>query len=75
MKTIESRASFPDGFESLGYRSVSDISKLVVGRRIVSVEYVSECEIKFLLDNGDSVSLTPGGTEGDDLELNIVSIS
>lgn len=72
MKTAAS-AAFPDGAASLNFVSLDDVNGLLRGRRIESVEFVVDHIVKIHLDNGTSVSLTPGGTEGDSQDMTIES--
>lgn len=73
MTIIKSSVSFPEGYESVvgssGYANLNDIKKLLIGRTIISIEYVNHSTVKLSFDNNSSVELTPSGLEGDDLEL------
>lgn len=64
-------AGFPDGLDSFGdkYSSQNEVSEFLKGKRIFAVEFTNHNTIKFLLDDGVAVSLTPSGIEGDDLDL------
>ncbi|VVN26637.1 hypothetical protein PS623_04569 [Pseudomonas fluorescens] len=64
-------AGFPDGWDSSDgkYSSQTEVSEFLKGKRIIAVEFTNHNTIKFLLDDGLAVSLTPSGIEGDDLDL------
>lgn len=64
-------ASFPEGWDSSfgRFSSQEEVSNFLKGKRIAAVEFTGHCTIKFVLEGGVAVSLTPAGTEGDDLEL------
>jgi hypothetical protein len=47
--------------------------KFSSGKRILSVEATNYNTIKFVLADGQSVTLTPSGIEGDDLDLTIAT--
>jgi hypothetical protein len=64
-------AGFPDGWDGSNgkYASQNEVSELLKGKRITGVEFTNHNTIKFALDDGSAVSLTPSGIEGDDLDL------
>ncbi|NNB33893.1 hypothetical protein [Pseudomonas fragi] len=64
-------AGFPEGWDSSDgkYSSQNEVSEFLKGKRITAVEFTSHNTIKFVLDDGLAVSLTPSGIEGDDLDL------
>lgn len=64
-------AGFPDGWDSSDgkYSTQSEVSEFLKGKRIIAVEFTNHNTIKFVLDDGLAVSLTPSGIEGDDLDL------
>jgi hypothetical protein len=64
-------ASFPDGWDSSDgkYSSQSEVSEFLKGKRIIAVEFANHNTIRFVLDDGVAVSLTPSGIEGHDLDL------
>lgn len=64
-------AGFPDGWDSSDgkYSSQREVSQFLKGKRITAVEFTSHNTIKFVLDDGLAVSLTPSGIDGDDLDL------
>lgn len=72
---IKSSASFPEGFKgSLDVMvSLAVVNEIVAGKKIVKVEYPEHNVIRFILDDGNMVSMEPCGLEGDDLELTIES--
>ncbi|MDP5168546.1 hypothetical protein [Pseudomonas syringae] len=70
-------AGFPDGWDSSDgkYSSQSEVSELLKGKLIIAVEFTNHNTIKFVLDDGLAVSLTPSGIEGGDLDLMIEKIA
>jgi hypothetical protein len=70
---FKAAAGLPDGAESLDLSPMSAVSEKLVGKRIVSVEATSYNTIKFVLEDGLFVTLTPSGIDGDDLELTIAT--
>jgi len=66
-------AGFPDGWDSSdeNYSSQSEVSQFLKGKLITAVEFTSLNTIKFVLDDGLAVSLTPSGIDGDDLDLSV----
>lgn len=64
-------AGFPEGWDSSDgkYSSQFEVSEFLKGKRIIAVEFTNHNTIKFVLDDGLAVSLTPSGIEGDDLDL------
>lgn len=71
VERVTASASFPEGVQELNYVSLVEIRRLLVGRRVCSVEYASHNVIALIFEDGSSVAFTPSGTEGDDLELSI----
>lgn len=72
---IKACVSLPEGAANLNYSAMSVVKDLLMGKRIVGFELTGYNTIKFVLDDGLSVSLTPSGIEGDDLDLSIDSTS
>lgn len=74
---IKACAGLPDGtmgdpeYSSLSYSPLSSVSQILSGKCIVSVEATSYNTIKFVLDDGLTVTLTPSGIEGDDLDISV----
>lgn len=64
-------AGFPDGWDSsVGrYSSQYEVNEFLKGKRINAVEFTNHNTIKFMLDGGLAISLTPSGIEGDALDL------
>nr|WP_290467337.1 hypothetical protein [Pseudomonas fluorescens] len=68
---LKTCVGLPEGSVSLGYSAFSAANDLLIGRRIVGIERTGFNTIKFVLNDGLAVSLTPSGIEGDDLDLSI----
>lgn len=66
---------FPEGEPMFNYSPLSEASEQLRGKRITGVESTNHNTIRVLLDDGSSVSFTPSGIEGDDLDLSIHSAS
>ena len=69
---LKACAGLPDGI--MGdpeYSPMAVVSEKLAGKRIASVEATSYNTIKFVLDDGLSVTLTPSGIEGDDLDISV----
>lgn len=66
-------ANFPEGWDSSygRFSSQVEVSEFLKGKRIFAVEFTGHCTIKFVLEGGVAVSLTPSGSEGDDLEMTV----
>ncbi|WP_150124093.1 hypothetical protein [Cupriavidus nantongensis] len=71
IERVAASASFPEGAEELNYVSLAEIRQRLIGRRVSSVEYAGHNVIALIFEDGSSVTFTPSGTEGDDLELSI----
>lgn len=71
LKACSGLPSGDDGF--LDYSPITAVNEKLVGKRIMSVEAINHTTFKFVLDNGLSVTLTPSGIEGDDLDLTIAT--
>jgi phosphomannomutase len=69
----KAKAWFPEGLDSSSekYSSQAEVSEFLKSKRISAVEFTNHNTIKFVFDDGVAVSLTPSGTEGDDLDLTI----
>ncbi|EKZ98508.1 hypothetical protein ACUXQ2_006309 [Cupriavidus metallidurans] len=70
IKRARASASFPEGADE-SYVSLAEVRRQLVGRRVSSVDYTSHNVIALVFEDGTSVTFTPSGTEGDDLELSI----
>jgi len=69
---LKACAGLPDGaMGDLDYSPMAAVSEKLAGKRIASVEATSYNTIKFVLDDGLFVTLTPSGIEGDDLDISI----
>jgi hypothetical protein len=69
---LKACAGLPDGMMGDPDCSpLSAVSEKLVGKRIVSVEATNYNTIKLMLDDGLSVTLTPSGIEGDDLDISV----
>lgn len=72
MATINTSALFMDETAGKhGYASLSEVNKCLEGQQIVSVEVASLSSLVFRLASGVVMTLTPCGTEGDDIDLTI----
>lgn len=70
---LKACAGLPEGITGdPDYSPMAAVSEKLVGKRIASVEATSYNTIKFVLDDGLSVILTPSGIEGDDLNISVV---
>jgi hypothetical protein len=69
---LKATSAIPDGLGSSGeFSSLAAVNEQVVGKRIVAVEYIDHNTVRFVLDDGVSVSLTPSVPDGVDVELSV----
>ncbi|MBC2385286.1 hypothetical protein HF209_30490 [Pseudomonas sp. WS 5096] len=70
-QVLKASASFPEGWadSSEPHASLGVLNECLKGKQIQAVEFTNYNTIRFVLDKGLSVSLTPSGIEGDDLDL------
>lgn len=74
-KELKANSSFPEGWDSSGeiYLSQAALSEYLKGKQIKKIEFTSYHTVVFILEGGMSVSLTPSGLEGEDIDLLITS--
>lgn len=74
---LKASAGFPEGWadSSEPHASLSALNECLRGKQIQAVEFTNYNTIRFVLDKGLSVSLTPSGIEGDDLDLLVQAVS
>lgn len=72
-KSLKASAGFPEGWARSGggYSSIAEVNATLKGKRIAAVEFPNENTVRFVLDDGVSVSMTPSGIDGDDITLSI----
>lgn len=69
--TLKACAGLPGGAADLDYSPLSEASEQLRGKRITCVESTGHNTLRVVLDDGSSVSFTPSGIEGDDIDLMI----
>lgn len=74
---LKASAGFPEGWADASeqHASLTALNECLGGKQIQAVEFTNYNTIRFILDKGMTVSLTPSGIEGDDLELLVQAVS